>query len=103
MSLIYSGDIGAVIRVNAHNTSIDPSTALSLIVRKPDGTLVTWVPTVNFTSGILTYTSIAGDLVAGARDEIAVSSHDRRSRGAGALHDEEAVRIVIDQNPLKHR
>ena len=62
MSLIYTDDVGVQITVDLKNTTIPATTVLTLNVRKPDGSIVVWTPTVNYGTGILTYITVAGDL-----------------------------------------
>jgi hypothetical protein len=73
MSLIYKDDIGVVLTVDTSNTAMPITTVLTLKVKKPDGTLVTLSPTVNYTTGILTYTTVSGDLNIAGTYEVQVN------------------------------
>jgi hypothetical protein len=60
---VYKDDVGVQIRVN---TGIDltSATTVSLFISKPNGQNTTWTPTKEqpYTSGILVYTTMQGDL-----------------------------------------
>lgn len=65
MSRLYRDDIGARIVVETANTGMPITTVLQLHVTKPGGGFETWSGTtlsVDFNTGIITYTTIAGDL-----------------------------------------
>jgi hypothetical protein len=65
MSRIYEDDVGALLLVHTDNKDIPITATLSLIVEKPSGTLVTWAINplnVNFYTGVLSYTTLSGDL-----------------------------------------
>jgi hypothetical protein len=72
MSLIYTDDVGVQVTVDTKNTGIPGTATLTLNVKKPDGTLVTWTPTVNYGTGILTYVTVAGDLALAGDYEVQV-------------------------------
>jgi hypothetical protein len=65
MSLLYRDDVGANIVVSTSNTAIPVTAVLSLFVEKPGGSTVEWAITgamTNYTTGVLTYATLAGDL-----------------------------------------
>ena len=65
MSRLFLDDVGANIVVATGNTTIPGTAVLSLIVEKPGLSVVTWAltaPMINLTTGICTYTTLAGDL-----------------------------------------
>ena len=62
MTLVYSGDIGARLTISTNNTTMDVSTVITALIKRPDSTSVTVSPTVNFTTGVLTYDTVSGDL-----------------------------------------
>jgi hypothetical protein len=65
MSLLFRDDIGANLVVATHNTTIPLTATLSLILEKPSGTTVelSVTPTmVNYTTGVITYPTLDGDL-----------------------------------------
>ena len=63
MTLVYTGDIGARLTIATNNTLIALTTVLTLLIKKPAGTLLTkTTPTVNYTTGVITYDSVSGDL-----------------------------------------
>lgn len=55
----YIGDIGTEIIVDCGSV-ITGATNLKLEIRKPDGTLVEWIPTIHLTN-YLKYTVVTGD------------------------------------------
>jgi len=65
MSRLYVGDIGALIVINTLNTTIPLDAVLHLILEKPSGLTVEidiTAPMVNYTTGVITYPTIAGVL-----------------------------------------
>jgi hypothetical protein len=67
MSLLYRDDVGAAIIIATNNTTLPVSTTLSVIVEKPSATVTTWDLTlpgdsVDFATGIITHTTVLGDL-----------------------------------------
>jgi hypothetical protein len=62
MPLAYKGDIGARLTISTSNTAIPSGTTLTVIIKKPSGTLLTKTPSVNLTTGVLTYDTVSGDL-----------------------------------------
>ena len=62
MALVYTGDIGTRLTIATNNTLIALTTVLTLLLKKPAGTLLTKTPTVNYTTGVITYDSVSGDL-----------------------------------------
>lgn len=65
MSLLYKGDIGARLIISTNNTNIAPSATLTMLLQKPSGTTVEisiTAPMVNYTTGVITYPTVAGDL-----------------------------------------
>lgn len=62
MALVYKGDIGTRLTIATSNTIMALTTVLTVLIRKPSGTLLTKTPTVNYTTGVLTYDTISGDL-----------------------------------------
>jgi hypothetical protein len=62
MSLIYQDDIGATIICNTGNTTIPNTCTVTLLVKKPGATPVSWSPTFDFATGIATYSTEDGDL-----------------------------------------
>ena len=65
MSLLYKDDVGVNIVISTSNTTIPLSADLSIDVEKPGHDIVTWAVTplmVNYTTGVITYTTVAGDL-----------------------------------------
>jgi len=57
---IYKDDVGIVVQVNMQKDITD-ATSISLIVEEPDGTIVTWTPTIYLTK-YLRYTTTTNDL-----------------------------------------
>lgn len=63
MALVYTGDIGSRLTIATNNALIAVTTVLTVLIKKPvTGTLLTKTPVVNYTTGVLAYDSIAGDL-----------------------------------------
>jgi len=62
MTLVYRGDIGVRLTISTSNTTMPVTTALSLLIKKPSGELVTATPSVNWTTGVLIYDTVSGDL-----------------------------------------
>ena len=62
MTLIYVGDIGARLTISTNNTTMANTTVLTVLLKRPDKTLLTVTPTVNFTTGVLTYDTVSGNL-----------------------------------------
>ena len=66
MSLLYRDDVGASIVIATNNTTIPASTVLTVVVEKPGASVVTWtldpVTDIDFTTGIITHTTVSGDL-----------------------------------------
>ena len=65
MSLLYLDDVGADIIVSTSNTELPVTATLSLFVEKPGQSCVEWTLTpamIDRTTGVLTYTTVAGDL-----------------------------------------
>jgi hypothetical protein len=65
MSLLYKGDIGAKLVIETENVSIPVSTTLTMRLEKPSlNTVEISIPgsIVNYTTGVITYTTISGDL-----------------------------------------
>ena len=62
MTLIYVGDIGARLTISTNNTTMANTTALTVLLKRPDKTLLTITPSVNFTTGVLTYDTVSGNL-----------------------------------------
>ncbi len=65
MSTIYQGTVGLVIDIDLGET-IAAATGISIKVKKPDGSEMTWTPTISGTQ-ILRYTTIANDLATAGR------------------------------------
>lgn len=62
-SPVFQHDVGVRIRVYTNNTTLPTTGTLSLIIRKPYGAVPLEVyPVVDYTTGVLTYESVAGDL-----------------------------------------
>ena len=62
MTLVYRGDIGVRLTISTSNTTMPVTTALSLLIKKPSGELVTATPSVNWTTGVLIYDTVSGEL-----------------------------------------
>jgi hypothetical protein len=65
MSRIYQDDVGVNLLVDTFNTAIPLTATLSLFVEKPGGDTVEWAvtaPMINYTTGVITYTTVIGDL-----------------------------------------
>lgn len=63
MALVYKGDIGTRLTIATSNTIMALTTVLTVLIRKPSGTLLTKTPTsINYTTGVLTYESLSTDL-----------------------------------------
>jgi len=65
MSLLYQDDVGVDIIIHTNNASIPGTATLNLLTEKPSGTTVSWsvsAPMVDYESGVITYTTVAGDL-----------------------------------------
>ena len=68
MSDLHKGDIGTAIQVTVTledgTTDISAATTRTIKVRRPDGTTASWTASFDTdgTDGVLTYTTIAGDL-----------------------------------------
>lgn len=62
MTLVYNDDIGAHLVIATGNTAMPTTTTFTIIIKKPDGELVTATPAVNFTTGVLTYDTVSGDV-----------------------------------------
>ena len=65
MSLLYKGDIGARLIISTDNTTIAQSATLHMLLQKPSGTTVEidiTAPMVNYTTGVITYYTVVGDL-----------------------------------------
>jgi hypothetical protein len=63
-SLIYNGDIGARTVISTLNTTIPVTTTITLILKKPDDTIVTLIPApggIDYATGVITYASVSGD------------------------------------------
>jgi hypothetical protein len=76
-SLIYNGDIGARLVVDTENHTLDPTTTLTLTMKKPSGTIVTLSPPaggIDYATGIITYPTIAGDLNSAGEYRIQVNA-----------------------------
>lgn len=61
-SLIYKGDIGAQIIADTENITAATTTTFTLIVEKPSGATVEWAGTMDYATGLLTYTTLTGDI-----------------------------------------
>lgn len=59
MARVFKGDVGTLIRI-AMGENIAAATGEEMRVKKPNGTLVTWTPTLNGTN--LDYTVVEDDL-----------------------------------------
>ena len=62
MSLIYRDDVGVKFTFQTLNNAIPITNVISVIVRKPDLTMVTWTPSSVDASGNVYYTNVTGDL-----------------------------------------
>jgi hypothetical protein len=65
MSRLYKDDIGVNIVVATGNLTIPITAVLTLNIVKPSGATAVWAITLdmtNYTTGVLTYTTIDGDL-----------------------------------------
>jgi len=62
MVLVYKDDIGARLTISTSNTTMPATTALTLLIKKPSGELITATPSVNWTTGVLIYDTVSGDL-----------------------------------------
>ena len=63
MTLVYRGDIGTRLTIATGNTSIASTTVITVLIKKPDGTVLTKTPgAINYTTGAITYDTISGDL-----------------------------------------
>jgi len=65
MSLLYKDDVGVNIVISTSNTTIPASAVITIDVEKPGHDVVTWAVTpsmLNYTTGVITYTTVAGDL-----------------------------------------
>lgn len=60
MGKIYRGDVGTEILINMQ-TDLTSATGIVLVVKKPDDTVVNWIPTVQ-NDEYLKYTVVSGDL-----------------------------------------
>lgn len=61
-TLVYSGDVGVNIEVDTANTGAATTTTFSIIVRKPFGATAEWGGTMDYTTGIISYVTVAGDI-----------------------------------------
>jgi hypothetical protein len=65
MSLLYKDDVGVNLIIATSNTAIPGSAVLTINLEKPGGDAVELAVTpamVNYTTGVITYTTLAGDL-----------------------------------------
>lgn len=65
MSILYQGDVGAHLLIETKNTSLPVSAVLTLIMEKPNGTVVVLPVTsgmVDYLTGVITYDTAEGDL-----------------------------------------
>lgn len=62
MSQVYCDDIGARLTINTQNTALPNDTILTLLMKKPSGELINATPSVTWSTGVLTYNTVAGDL-----------------------------------------
>ena len=65
MSLLYQDDVGVNIVIATSNTTIPQSASLTIHVEKPAQEIISWTVTpemINYTTGVITYTTVAGDL-----------------------------------------
>jgi hypothetical protein len=65
MALLYQDDVGVQIIVETNNTAIPLTGTLSILLEKPggDSSEISVDPTmVAYSTGIITYTTVAGDL-----------------------------------------
>lgn len=60
MAKVYQNDIGTQIIINLQE-NISAATDYSLLVQKPDGTEVTWTPSI-YNTKYLKYTTVSNDL-----------------------------------------
>lgn len=60
MAKIYVGDIGTLFNVNM-GENVSGGSSLTFNVKKPDGTIITWTPTL-YGTNYLRYSSVSGDL-----------------------------------------
>ena len=73
MTLVYVGDIGARLTISTNNTTMANTTVLTALIKRPDNTLITVTPTVNFTTGVLTYDTVANDLSSAGEYKVQVN------------------------------
>lgn len=62
MSLVYVNDVGARLTISTNNTLLPNDTIISLLIKKPSGELISATPSVNWTTGVLIYDTVSGDL-----------------------------------------
>jgi hypothetical protein len=65
MSLLYKDDVGVDLIIATSNTSIPLTTMITLNLEKPGGDTVELAITadmIDYTTGVITYTTVAGDL-----------------------------------------
>ena len=65
MSLLYQDDVGVNLIISTSNTGIPASGTLTILLEKPGGdssTLAVIPSMVDYNTGIITYTTVAGDL-----------------------------------------
>lgn len=62
MVLVYKDDVGARLTISTNNTSLPTDTTLTVLIRKPSGYLISATPSVNWSTGVLTYDTVSGDL-----------------------------------------
>ena len=91
MTLTYKDDVGARISVSTGNTTMPVDTILTLIIKKPLGTILTKTPSVNFTTGVLTYDTIAGDVDQAGEYQVQVK---------GVFSDGDILTSDIDRFPV---
>ena len=63
MGLVYKSDVGARLTVATHNAALTPTTTLTILIKKPGGTLLTKTPgIIDYTIGVLSYDTLASDI-----------------------------------------
>lgn len=62
MALVYRDDIGVALTVSTSNLIMPTDTVLTILIKKPGGSLISATPSVNWTTGVLTYDTVEGDL-----------------------------------------
>ncbi|HIH03768.1 MAG TPA: hypothetical protein HA263_07970 [Methanoregulaceae archaeon] len=59
---IYTGTVGAEVEIATGTDLVTGVTAVTIAVRRPDGTVTAWEPDSVDVIGVVVYTTVAGDL-----------------------------------------